>query len=67
MGHDLAKTISKEKLEKILVPNQKKHSALLKRFDSGYLAFVSDLRRNLEYKKKPLKDRTLKGVFHSDD
>lgn len=43
--------IKKEKLAKILIPNQMKYSALLKRFDSGYLAFVSDLRTKLEYKK----------------
>ena len=44
--------IKQKKLEKILIPNQMKYSALLKRFDSGYLAFVSDLRTKLEYKKK---------------
>ena len=43
--------IKKEKLAKILIPNQQKYSALLKRFDSGFLAFVSDLRAKLEYKK----------------
>lgn len=36
------------KLEKILVPNQYRYSALLRRFDSRFLAFVSDLRNKLE-------------------
>jgi uncharacterized LabA/DUF88 family protein len=47
--------IKKDKLEKILIPNQRKYSALLKRFDSGYLAFVSDLQTKLEYKKRAQK------------
>ena len=49
--HCLAKyLIGQEKLEKILVPNQQKYSALLKRLPSEYLAFVSDLKRKLSYK-----------------
>ena len=44
--------IEQKKLEKILIPNQKSYSALLKRFDSQYLAFVSDLEKTLAYKKK---------------
>lgn len=50
------------KLKKILVPNQSKYSALLKKFPSQYLAFVSDLKDKLEYKKakkEPHKDGTL--------
>lgn len=43
--------IGNNKLEKILVPNQSKYSALIKKFPSQYLAFVSDLRNKLEYKK----------------
>lgn len=38
------------KLKKTLIPNQAKYSALLKKFDSQYLAFVSDLQKKLEYK-----------------
>jgi len=42
--------IKQTKLEKLLVPNQKSYSALLKKFPSEYLAFVSDLRKKIEYK-----------------
>ena len=54
-----------DKLGILLVPNQKKYSALLK-FDifKPHLRFVSDLRTKLEYvikKKNPRKDKTLKG------
>ena len=54
-----------EKLLALLIPNQKKFSALLK-FDflKPYHRFVSDLRVKLEYapiKKSPRKDGTLKG------
>ncbi len=44
--------IKEEKLSKLLIPNKSKYSALLKRFPSGFLAFVSDQRNKLEYKKK---------------
>ncbi len=59
--HCLVKYLyEREKLKKILVPNSLKYSALLKRFPSEYLAFVSDLKRKLEYiKKEPSKDETL--------
>ena len=51
--HCLVKYLVKQnKLKKILVPNQYSYSALLKRFPSEYLAFVSDLKKKLEYKKK---------------
>ena len=55
----------KDKLGAILVPNQKKYSALLK-FDifKPYLRFISDLKTKLEYhskKKNPRKDKHLKG------
>jgi uncharacterized LabA/DUF88 family protein len=54
-----------DKLGILLVPNQKKYSALLK-FDifKPHLRFVSDLQFKLEYSKKkknPRKDETLKG------
>lgn len=44
--------INKNKLGKILIPNQARCSILLKKFPSKYLAFVSDLRKKLEYKKR---------------
>lgn len=44
--------IKQGKLEKLFIPNQQSYSALLKRFPSGFLSFVSDLRNKLEYKKK---------------
>ncbi|MBL8158751.1 NYN domain-containing protein [bacterium] len=44
--------VKQQKFEKLLIPNQAKYSALLKKFDSGYLAFVSDLRKKLEYTKR---------------
>jgi len=55
----------KGKLGVLLIPNQKKFSALLK-FDifKPYHRFISDLRKKLEYrpkKKSPRKDGTLKG------
>lgn len=69
----LAKYLHEEdKLGAILVPNQKKYSALLK-FDifKPYVRFVSDLRKKLEYiphnKKSPRKDRTLKGTSSTGD
>lgn len=57
--------ISKSKLEKLLVPNQKKYSALLRRFPSGFLAFVSDLEKTLK-RKEPRKDGTLEGASRGD-
>lgn len=57
--------VKKDKLEKLLIPNQKKYSALLKRFPSGFLAFVTDLKITLE-RKEPRKDGTLKGAFRGD-
>lgn len=39
--------IHENKLEKLLIPNQKAYSALLKRFPSRMLAFISDLRKVL--------------------
>ncbi|MEK7516138.1 MAG: NYN domain-containing protein [Patescibacteria group bacterium] len=44
--------IKQGKLEKLFIPNQHSYSALLKRFPSGFLSFVSDLKKKLEYKKK---------------
>ena len=51
--------IKQGKLKKLLIPNQASYSALLKRIDSQYLSFVSDLRKKLEYKRKePHEDGT---------
>lgn len=44
--------IEQKKLEKLLIPNQRAYSALLKRFPSQYLGFVSALRHKVAYKKK---------------
>lgn len=44
--------LSQNKLAKVVVPNQYRYSTLLKQFDSGLLAFVSDLRKTLEYTHK---------------
>lgn len=46
--HCLAEYLIREKkLEKLLIPNQRAYSALLKRFPRGVLAFISDLRKKL--------------------
>lgn len=44
--------IKQKKFEKLLVPNQKKYSALLKSIPSEYLTFVSDLKNKIAFKKK---------------
>ena len=44
--------IKQKKFKKLLVPNQKKYSALLKSIPSEYLAFVSELKNKAAYKKK---------------
>jgi uncharacterized LabA/DUF88 family protein len=38
------------KLSKIIIPNKKSYSSLLRKFHS-YMAYVTDLRKKLEYKK----------------
>lgn len=40
------------KLERVLIPNYFKYSALLKRFGRKQLSFMNDLRGKLEYRKK---------------
>lgn len=51
--HCLAKYLIQEgKLEKLLIPNQKKYSSLLKKLPSEFLAFISDLKQKLNYLKK---------------
>jgi|SRR3990167_9287222 len=44
--------IKQSKLGKLLVPNQRSYSALLKSIPSEYLAFVSDLKSKVALKKK---------------
>lgn len=44
--------IHEDKLKKLLIPNQKKYSALLKKFPSQFLGFISDLQHKLAYKKR---------------
>lgn len=49
--------IKQKKLGKLLVPNQRKYSALLRSIPSEYLAFVSDLKNKVALKRKePHKD-----------
>jgi uncharacterized LabA/DUF88 family protein len=51
--HCLVKYLIKEKkFKKLLVPDQNSYSALLKRFPSEFLSFVSDLKKKLSYKKR---------------
>lgn len=57
--------ISKGKLGKLLIPNQARYSALLKRFPSGFIAFISDLQGTLK-RKEPREDGTSKGASRGD-
>jgi uncharacterized LabA/DUF88 family protein len=62
--------IKKDKLAKLVIPNQHHYSALLKRFDSGYLAFVSDLKSKMAYhsrRKEPPTDQPAEGAFRTDN
>ncbi|OGT69047.1 MAG: hypothetical protein A3H43_00885 [Gammaproteobacteria bacterium RIFCSPLOWO2_02_FULL_42_9] len=61
------------KLEQVLIPNEKRYSSLLRRTDESgckYLSFVSELRGILEYKeykrKGPRRDGTLREPFRGD-
>ena len=54
--------LSQNKLEKLLIPDQKRYSALLRRFPSEYLAFVCDLEMTLK-RKEPREDGTSKGAL----
>jgi uncharacterized LabA/DUF88 family protein len=57
------------KLEKLIIPDQKRYSALLKRIDSGYLAFISDLQKKLVLtakRKEPRADQPAKGALRRD-
>lgn len=42
--------IQQKKLHKLLIPDSETYSALLKRFDSGFIAFISDLKSKISYK-----------------
>lgn len=44
--------LQKNKLERVLIPNYFKYSALLKRFGRKQLSFMNELQKKLEYKKK---------------
>lgn len=59
--------ISKDKLKKILVPNHLSYSSLLSKFPSEFLAFVSYLKKKVEYKKeKNPASKDLPGASHND-
>lgn len=44
--------VLKEKLERVLVPNQEAYSCLLRRVGEGKLDFMNSLKGKMEYKKK---------------
>lgn len=44
--------LENDKLERVLIPNFFKYSALLKRFARKQLSFMNDLKQKLEYKNK---------------
>lgn len=44
--------LENDKLEKVLIPNYFKYSALLKRFGKKRLSFMNDLQQKLKYQKK---------------
>ena len=50
--------IEQKKLEKLLIPNQDRYSALLARFPSEYIAFVSSLLNKVGIKRVSNKKRT---------
>jgi uncharacterized LabA/DUF88 family protein len=61
--------IKVNKLAKLIIPNQRRYSALLKRFDSGYLAFMTDMRRRMAYthkRKEPRADQPAGGASRGD-
>lgn len=62
--------IEHQKLAKLIIPNKHNYSSLLRRFDSQYLAFVSDLRSRMTYvsrRKEPQTDQPAGGASHRDD
>jgi uncharacterized LabA/DUF88 family protein len=42
----------KSKLQRLLVPNSKRYSSLLKKAAAGQIDFMNNLREKLEYKKR---------------
>ncbi|MCX6766436.1 MAG: NYN domain-containing protein [Candidatus Moranbacteria bacterium] len=50
--------IQQDKLEKVLIPNRFRYSALLKKVAANKLAFMNDLQKKLEYKNKKHPRRT---------
>jgi uncharacterized LabA/DUF88 family protein len=61
--------ITQNKLAKLVIPSQMRYSTLLKQFDPQYIAFVSDLRRKLEYthkRKEPRPDQPDEGALLGD-
>lgn len=55
--------IQNDKLERILIPNFYKYSALLKRFGRKQLSFMNDLQGKLEHKKRTPKGQNPKEDF----
>jgi uncharacterized LabA/DUF88 family protein len=54
--HCLVRYLSeKGKLERVIVPNRYRYSALLKRFGQKQIDFMNDLKAKLQYKKDPLR------------
>lgn len=55
----------KNKLAKVLSPNYKKCSVLLRKAAREKIVFMNNLRNKLEYKneKAPLRDKTRRGAF----
>jgi len=61
--------IAHNKLAKLIIPNQRRYSTLLKRFDPTHLAFVSDLGRKMAYthkRKEPRADQPAEGALRGD-
>jgi uncharacterized LabA/DUF88 family protein len=61
--------IKQNKLRKLIIPNQKRYSSLLKKFDPTFLAFVSDLKSKLALtpkRKEPRADHPAKGASRRD-
>jgi len=55
--------LENDKLERVLIPNYFKYSALLKRFGRKQLSFMNDLKGKLAYKKRTPEGRNPKGDF----
>lgn len=55
--------LENDKLERVLIPNYFKYSALLKRFGRKQLSFMNDLKGKLADKKRTPEGRNPKGDF----